>query len=289
MLSWATVPFCVLGFALSAIAQTTSPAAQGTSAGAGADSPTYLTISLVPNGVLNNSYTGENTIPWPCVPGCYAPAGSYYACFGINPLASPDQTVCDNYLCNATTYGQLSACLNCIVANGNERPFGYYTNTAAVYPTSTRIGSLGPPVNPNGPIDLSEANKILANVTERCASRGKSFGESSTVTATPTTTGPYYLSYSAGATVSVTQWTGLETYSQPLVISAALNNTVRSSSPTSSSAIASSRAASSAASATSSAVPAATSRSADRRSRTPASLSAAWLALTGAGVAAQWL
>lgn len=89
------------------------------------------------------------------------------------------------YICNTTNFGQLNQCLNCIVANGNERPIGYYTNTAAVQPTSRGAIAALPYVL----INSTQANKILSETLEQCSFLGLPVeGATPTVTASPSTT-----------------------------------------------------------------------------------------------------
>lgn len=108
-------------------------------------------------------------------------------------------SVC-NSLCNQTYYDGLSACLNCIVANGGEstttiiRPSTSITSrsTSSAISASTSSGrstaqgyDFG---NPNGAIDLNQANGWLKNITDYCSPRGVTFTGRGSVTAIPTTT-----------------------------------------------------------------------------------------------------
>lgn len=110
----------------------------------------------------------------------------------LQPIAAngeiANQDECNEYLCNQETYNQLLACLNCIVANGDERPRGYHTNSALTAPASD--DALGPAATPiGGYLDADQGNGWLANVTERCGSVGRSLNNlTTTLTATPTTT-----------------------------------------------------------------------------------------------------
>jgi hypothetical protein len=94
---------------------------------------------------------------------------------------------CENYLCSQGNYTQLVDCVNCIVANGDERPQGYHTNTAlTAAPTAPPANGL--PFNPLGLVDEEQANGWLRNVTERCSSVDRPVTGGDSVTATPTTT-----------------------------------------------------------------------------------------------------
>ncbi|WVF69431.1 hypothetical protein IAT40_004208 [Kwoniella sp. CBS 6097] len=181
---------------------------------------TEVVTSVFRNGPQDSSGSSESTIPFPCSDGCWTVAGTYFFCY-VNTtqpngnVSDPDQ--CNEYLCNPAAYNQLFQCLNCIVANGGERPFGYHTNTSlTVEPTHS--GALSWTENPNGLIDLEQSNAILKNVTERCESVGKAINEVvTTVTATATTTGPYYTSWTTSATLDMPKWTGLTQYTSGLV------------------------------------------------------------------------
>jgi hypothetical protein len=95
---------------------------------------------------------------------------------------------CNTIVCDPDFYPRLSACLNCIVANGDERPFGYYTNTSITVEPTYANSDQSFPSNPNGLVDADQANAILRNVTERCAAIGSTVVGESTITAVPTTT-----------------------------------------------------------------------------------------------------
>jgi len=102
-----------------------------------------------------------------------------------------DQDECNAYLCNQDNYDQTLACLNCIVANGNERPLGYQTNSSLTIPATDVHNPLAPTSMPvGGYIDLNQANGWLANVTGRCQSIGSALAEDAqtTITASATTT-----------------------------------------------------------------------------------------------------
>lgn len=102
-----------------------------------------------------------------------------------------NQTECNAYLCKPETYNQILACLNCIVANGDERPYGCHTNPSLTAPqTDDPLSPTSIPVG--GYIDEKQANGWLANITNRCESVGSAIsgsgGGASTITASPTTT-----------------------------------------------------------------------------------------------------
>jgi len=97
-----------------------------------------------------------------------------------------NRTGCDETICQQGYYDAFKACLNCIVANGNERPFGYYTNSSlSAAPTNTDSFV---PINPNGFIDADQANGMLKNVTDKCSSLSTSLTGATSITASPTTT-----------------------------------------------------------------------------------------------------
>jgi hypothetical protein len=75
----------------------------------------------------------------------------------------------------------LAACLNCIVANGNER-------SSSATATDDSLDYSIEPVG--GYINLEKANGWLANVTDRCQNAGSALNEdiTTTLTASPTTT-----------------------------------------------------------------------------------------------------
>lgn len=112
------------------------------------------------------------------------------ACFLNTTLvdgSQTDQAECDKYLCMPETYDHLSTCLNCIIANGNQRPLGYHTNSLMTAQATT--GPLVLPAPIGGFLNVTVANGWLNNVTERCSSVGSPLNEvTSTLTATPTTT-----------------------------------------------------------------------------------------------------
>jgi len=83
--------------------------------------------------------------------------------------------------------------LNCIVANGGERPYEAVTNTNFDFSTAIPPGvkEAGIPGNPEGYIDDRQARGWIRNVTERCESIGRPLTavEGVTeITATATTT-----------------------------------------------------------------------------------------------------
>ena len=103
------------------------------------------------------------------------------------------QQKCDDYFCQPESFNYLAACLNCVVANGDERPLGYHTNTAltAARSLSPALTALGAQDNPNGLINAEQARGWLRNVTERCDGIGRglgSVGGADKLTAVPTTT-----------------------------------------------------------------------------------------------------
>lgn len=103
-------------------------------------------------------------------------------------MGQQNQTFCDDFLCNQTNFYGLSQCLNCIIANGGERPEGYPTNTT-FNPATATLPSYPPEIpHLDGWIDTSLANQILQNVTGRCSAVNKPLTGASTITATATTT-----------------------------------------------------------------------------------------------------
>ncbi|ORY25060.1 hypothetical protein BCR39DRAFT_308649 [Naematelia encephala] len=188
---------------------------------------------LFPNGEQDSDGSLESTIPIPCEQGCPPVIGSYFYCYVNTTLPNgnlSDAETCNTHLCNSTIYDQLSACLNCIVANGDERPFGYYSNTSLTAGPTAPSNPLAP-FNPNGLINADQANKILSNVTARCASVSSSITGASTITASPTTTGPYYTEWTANQTITLAVWTGLSQYPAPIVTEI-VTLTTSNSSPT---------------------------------------------------------
>jgi hypothetical protein len=115
------------------------------------------------------------------------------ACFifagvpNTNPPVTTNQTECDDYFCNEARYEHLSLCLNCMIANGGERPIGYHSNSALTE-NPTAIGGIPVPTSPLGLLDEEQGNGWLRNVTQRCASLGTTLTGASTITASPTTT-----------------------------------------------------------------------------------------------------
>lgn len=100
-----------------------------------------------------------------------------------------DPTACNAYLCQQRNYEQLADCLNCIIANGNERPFGYHSDPSVSTTLSPLQSAIGTQYNPQGLLDVELANGWLRNVTEQCSAAGLALsGVESTVTATPTST-----------------------------------------------------------------------------------------------------
>ncbi|WWD18269.1 hypothetical protein CI109_102719 [Kwoniella shandongensis] len=163
----------------------------------------------------------ESSIPFPCAERCQSVMASYLYCFIINTIpfsngahTTPDE--CNNYLC--PRYDQLALCLNCVIANGEERAMGYHTNTSiTAQPTSGAAGAVF--ANPNGLLDVEQANGWLKNVSDTCSGVGKPVSGESTVTATPTTTGPYYTSWTISQTVSLSVWTGLASVTDSAFVS----------------------------------------------------------------------
>ena len=168
-----------------------------------------IVTPLWPTGVSEGSTGAESTLPLACLQGCFPVTSPYLyvfplfvtrilidsrdsACFlnvseSNGGLSPENQGSCDDFYCSQGNYTQLLNCANCIVANGDERPFGYASDselTAA--PTQTGVGS--PITNPLGLIDMGQLNGWLANVTERCSSINRPLSGASTVTASPTTT-----------------------------------------------------------------------------------------------------
>jgi hypothetical protein len=82
--------------------------------------------------------------------------------------------------------------LNCVIANGGESGTSTIirstTSTSTSSSTSTQRSIAQAVGNPNGPIDLNQANGWLKNVTDYCTARGVSLTGGGTVTAIPTTT-----------------------------------------------------------------------------------------------------
>ncbi|KAI9632817.1 uncharacterized protein MKK02DRAFT_30547 [Dioszegia hungarica] len=181
-----------------------------------------ITTSIFPGGVAQGSVGQESTIPLPCLDGCWPHAAPYAYCFLLDtyPGGRPiPATQCDS-LCNQTYYDGLSQCLNCIVANGNERPFGYSTNTSiTALPTRAPAPSGSSNLdttNPNGLIDAAQADGWLRNMTDMCSAKGKALTGATSVTAIPTTTGGYKTSWIRGETIVRPQWTGLTQFPPPV-------------------------------------------------------------------------
>jgi len=174
---------------------------------------TYTLPPAWPNGVQDDSSSLESTEPIPCWLGCLNPFADYYYCYvqDTYPDGTPaNRTSCDSTICKQDYFNAISACLNCIVANGNERPFGYSSNTSITAAPTGNSGTF--PNNPNGLIDKDQANGVLRNITDKCSSIYSSVTGQTTLTASPTTTGPYETSWSSGDTLSLSQWTGLVQY-----------------------------------------------------------------------------
>lgn len=96
------------------------------------------------------------------------------------------QEYCDNFFCSQGNYTQLNDCVNCVIANGDERPAGYHTNAAV--PTAIQTPRNGLPYNPLGLLNATQADGWLMNVTGRCSSIDRAVTGAASVTATPTTT-----------------------------------------------------------------------------------------------------
>ncbi|WRT67542.1 uncharacterized protein IL334_004514 [Kwoniella shivajii] len=181
---------------------------------------TAVVTSIFPEGVRNDASSEESTLPIQCLKGCFMPAGTYFSCYVTSPfqngsLSDPDR--CNQYLCNSTIYDQLFECLNCIIANGNERPFGYHTNNSITATPTGGTASISR--NPNGLIDEQQANAVLKNVTDRCQSIGQAVTAGGiSITASPTTTGPYYTTWTKSATVEFPDWTGLTRFISDLEV-----------------------------------------------------------------------
>jgi hypothetical protein len=96
------------------------------------------------------------------------------------------QAECNDYFCSQGNFTQLEQCLNCIVANGGERPFGYSSNTSITAAPTPNGDSLLPQL----PflIDAEEGSAMLKNVTDMCQAAGRAVTGASSITATPTTT-----------------------------------------------------------------------------------------------------
>ena len=174
------------------------------------------TINVFPTGVANGHSTLDSTVPIPCEQVCFLSNLAIYSyvfellmaaclcshsmlaltlrsyCFVNSTLPNGDQfntTFCDQQLCNNTDYTELTACFNCIVANGQERPYGYYTNTSlTVLPTQSHPTVAEGIYNPWGLLNTTTSNEILKNISDHCASVSSSITVATTVTATPTTT-----------------------------------------------------------------------------------------------------
>lgn len=168
-----------------------------------------ITTAVYPAGVASQQLRFESGIPLACSDGCYYFSIPYtYVRF---QTAQSDLLICsycflyDRYfdgsaipagmcdsLCSQQYYDGLSQCLNCVVANGGERPLGYSANTALttnVIPSFVSGGeNVKNLVNPNGFLNSTQANGWLGNVTSLCASKGKAIATSSSITATATTT-----------------------------------------------------------------------------------------------------
>lgn len=99
-----------------------------------------------------------------------------------------NQTLCDDQFCNPIKFNTFSQCLNCIIANGGERPFGYPLGEPL--DVSTVPLPSYPPEYPQVPkwIDTNVANEMLKNVSDRCSSINRALTTGLTVTATATTT-----------------------------------------------------------------------------------------------------
>ncbi|OCF70801.1 hypothetical protein I204_08548 [Kwoniella mangroviensis CBS 8886] len=239
---WATSLFAFMGLALTPVpfifyiygaasaailpkfedlARQQSPASSSSTAIREGYTTTLVTTSIFRNGPQDVAGSSESTIPFVCSDGCWTVAGPYFFCF-INTTtpngdhSDPDD--CNKQFCNATVYEHFSQCLNCIIANGEERPFGYHTNSSLSVANTPLGGPLSPVTNPNGLIDLEQANQMLNNVTDRCQSIGQALTSvESSITATPTTTGPYYTSWTSSATLDLPTWTGLSQWASEAV------------------------------------------------------------------------
>ncbi|KAI9632816.1 uncharacterized protein MKK02DRAFT_30546 [Dioszegia hungarica] len=225
-----SVALLLTALAASAELNNRQASSAASSAASNNPSPSVITRSIFPGGVADNNIQEESTIPIECLNGCWPLASPYAYCFLFskypNGQAIP-ASVCDG-LCNQTYYDGLSQCLNCIVANGNERPLGYSTNTSiTAFPTRSAVPgtSLIDMTNPNGPIDAAQADGWLRNVTNMCSTKGKALTGATSVTAIPTTTGIYKTSWTKGETIDRPQWTGLTQYPPP-VATYTLNTTI---------------------------------------------------------------
>ncbi|OCF30358.1 hypothetical protein I316_08002 [Kwoniella heveanensis BCC8398] len=204
-----------------ALARRQSPASSSSMTIPEGYTTTLITTSIFRNGPQDSTGSSESTIPFACLDGCWTVAGPYFFCF-VNTTTpngnhtDPDE--CNKQFCNATVYEHFSQCLNCIIANGEERPFGYHTNSSHTVANTPLGGPLAAVSNPNGLIDLEQANQMLKNVTDRCQNIGQALSSvTSSITATPTTTGPYYTSWTSSATLDLPTWTGLSKWASEAV------------------------------------------------------------------------
>lgn len=99
-----------------------------------------------------------------------------------------DQEICDDYLCDQENYSHLVACLECIISNGYERPFGYaYNPSLTAAPPGDELAEYLEP--DDGYMNETLANRWLANIGERCSGIDRPLEDlATTVTATPTST-----------------------------------------------------------------------------------------------------
>ncbi|KAI9632814.1 uncharacterized protein MKK02DRAFT_30544 [Dioszegia hungarica] len=191
-----------------------------------------ITTAVYPAGVASQQLRFESGIPLACSDGCYYFSIPYTYCFLYDRYfdgSAIPAGMCDS-LCSQQYYDGLSQCLNCVVANGGERPLGYSANTALttnVIPSFVSGGeNVKNLVNPNGFLNSTQANGWLGNVTSLCASKGKAIATSSSITATATTTGPYAATWFPGQTIARTTWTGLTQYGPPTVTVTATSGAV---------------------------------------------------------------
>lgn len=116
---------------------------------------------------------------------------SYTDQYGEYHEINTDPSACNAYFCQPPNYDLLVDCLDCIIANGNQRPLGYHTNSAlgASAAIPSEYEGYGIEYSPQGFVDATLANGWLKNVTNSCSKAGKPLGNvQSSLTATPTTT-----------------------------------------------------------------------------------------------------
>ena len=112
----------------------------------------------------------------------------------LRPEFTLSQGECDDFHCDTVNFDHLVQCLNCVVANGGERPYGPQSadfNISTAIPEDTGSSGLGIPGNPEGYLDEDQARGWITNITDRCSSISRPFTSPvgpTEITATPTAT-----------------------------------------------------------------------------------------------------